>query len=56
MYRETKEREGIVCFTEKEADENRKRLQLEGYSTVVVHMKDGRYIVYTVGEKWEWKR
>jgi len=53
---DTEAREGIVCFSEKEAEENSKRLQQEGYSTKVVHLKDGRYVVYMVGEKWEWKR
>ena len=52
---ELKEREGIVCFSEKDADEWRKQLEREGYGTIIVKLKDGRYIVYTVGEKWEWK-
>jgi|OpeIllAssembly_1097287.scaffolds.fasta_scaffold472658_3 hypothetical protein len=52
---ELREAEGIVCFSEQEAEENRKRLQQEGYSSKIVRMIDGRYIVYKIGEKWEWK-
>jgi len=50
-----REPEGIVCFSEKEADVQRKQLEREGYGTKVVILKDGRHVVYTVGEKWEWR-
>jgi hypothetical protein len=51
---ESKEKEGIICFTKKEADKRSKQLDQEGYGTKIVKIKDGRYIVYTVGQKWEW--
>jgi hypothetical protein len=53
---ESKEKEGIICFSEKEADKRSKQLDQEGYNTKIVKVKDGRYIIYTVGEKWEWPR
>ena len=50
---ESKPKEGIVCFNEKEADEHRQKLEEEGYREKIVKMKDGRYIVYSIGERWE---
>jgi len=52
----SKERNGITCFTKQEADEQREKFQRDGFRVKIVKQKDGKYIVYAIGEPGEWKR